>query len=392
MRRLVVALVLAGFGCASPRPAVSACEPRTADPTHARAALYQRTLDEQVAGRLPGAIALIRDADGLWMGASGEVDLAHGVSAQVCHRMPIASMTKTLVATVALILEARGVLSLDAPIAGHLPAEVAEAVANSDRITLRMLLNHTSGVPSYTNQAWYLRSIDNPGWVPTEEDALSAIRGQSLFEPGTAHRYGSTNYILAGRVIEDATGRPFEEVLRDELLDPLELSATSYAPGVAYEDIAQGYLDLYGDERYVESSWDDFLASTLRSPSAGVATDVLDLMRFMDALFRTDALLSARSRDEMLTEAIDSADPKHSAVGYGLGVEHYVWPEGEAWGHSGSLFGFESYAHYFPREDVTMVLLVNASSLSDGVDDHSVHAHLIGSVLPALRRAALVPR
>ncbi len=376
--------------CTSPSsPPVEACAVRISTPEHPRAARLQAALDAATATRVPAALALVRDADGVWLGASGRVDLEHGVEAQTCHRYPIGSISKTFAAALLLMLVDDGRVSLDDPIASHLPADVADGILHSDRITVRMVVNHTSGVPSYSDIDWYLDLLNRPGLERTIAQALRSTYGGSSFEPGTDYRYSNTNYLLVGEIVRHVTGRPFGDVLRERVIEPLGLDATVYAEDRPFDSIAKGYLDLYGDGELVESSWDTFLP-TIRGPNSGVESDVLDVQRFIDALLRERTLISDEAIAAMQTVALHSEHPPEEQLGYGLGLMHHRFEEGESYGHSGSVLGFETYAFYFPEADVTIVVAVNAFSLSDGaIDDNSIHAYLQTELLPALRRAAL---
>jgi D-alanyl-D-alanine carboxypeptidase len=212
-------------------------------PAIAQAATFTNTADrdlrqqlqtalDQARGDIPGAAVAIISPKGNWFGASGVADLATGRVLQPSDRFQIGSITKTFVATTTLQLVEEGILNLDDKLTDRLPTSVTEWIPNANQITLRQLLNHTSGVPDYTDVLFRWAAV-NPGvffnnWQPQE--LVSFIDGlEASFQPGDSWQYSNTNYLLLGMVVETATNNNIAQEIRDRILEPLALTNTFFA-------------------------------------------------------------------------------------------------------------------------------------------------------------------
>ncbi|MCC5625768.1 serine hydrolase [Nostoc sp. CHAB 5715] len=206
----------------------------------------QASLD-QARGSIPGAAVAIISPKGTWFGASGVADIATNTKLQPSDRFQIGSITKTFVATTILQLVEEGILGLDDTLVDRLPKTVTAVIPNSERITVRQLLNHTSGIADYTD-VLFTQAAVNPGvffnnWQP--EELVSLINGtEAIFEPGESWEYSSSNFLLLGMVVEAATNGNIADEIRDRILDPLALSNTFFAEE---ETIPGGYVKGYWD-------------------------------------------------------------------------------------------------------------------------------------------------
>jgi D-alanyl-D-alanine carboxypeptidase len=204
----------------------------------------QRALDAIVANGATSALVEVRDRDTVWRGSSGTstINTVSPVAENGSFRA--GSITKTFVATVVLQLAAEDRLRLDDTVERWLPG----AMPAGDRITIRQLLNHTSGLYDYSRSmplrdpqdfdAFRVRT-----WEPAELTALAA-KQPLQFEPGADFRYGSTDYVLLGLIIEKVTGHPYADEVEARILRPLSLNDTSF-PGTSMsipEPHAHGYM------------------------------------------------------------------------------------------------------------------------------------------------------
>ncbi|GAA1268885.1 serine hydrolase domain-containing protein [Saccharothrix xinjiangensis] len=267
----------------------------------------------------------------------------------------MASNTKTVTATLALQLDAEGVLDLDAPVERWLPG----GVPNGGAITTRMLLNQTSGLFDYLDDVRALplltgRTTDP--WAPADLLAV-AFDHPPLFAPGERWDYSNTNYTLAGLVLESATGRSYESLVVDRITRPLGLRDT-YLPRDArfagrhahgYEPDPEHLAPLFppgapigegfaGPRRHdhVDVTGIDLHPAWA---AGGLVSTARDWQRFLGALM-SGRLLPAGH----LAELRDSV-PRGNGDGYGLGVMEVHSPCGVAWGHSGGFPGYRSH-HY----------------------------------------------
>jgi D-alanyl-D-alanine carboxypeptidase len=252
-------------------------------------------------------------------------------------RFRIGSVTKTFVATVILQLAAERRLSLADPVSRHLPG----LVPNGENITVRQLLNHTSGIYDYTRS-----------WPPTAEHFL-AIRfdkfpvldlvkiGTSqppLFPPGTDWSYSNTNYLLAGLIIEKVTGRPYGEAVQRRILWPLGLRDT-FVPGTRIRipgPHARGYLPVGTPPQPVDVTE---LNPALASSAGEMISTTADVNRFFAALLGGRLL-----RPAQLAEMKDAVTVE-PGFRYGLGLVERTWACGaRTWGHGGGIPGYVTLA------------------------------------------------
>jgi len=339
-----------------------------ASPQHPRAHAFQIALQEVVDTGLPGVVMAIRDADGPWEGAAGFVDLGRQTPMATCHRTRIASVTKTFVATAIMLLVEEGRVRLDARITDYLPAE-RERLPNAEHITVRDLLSHQSGVHNYLDVPFALELFNRPTRTWTLEACYDhALRGAPEFSPGTDWAYSNTNYLLLGDIIESVTGAPHETFLQTRLFAPLRMASTSYAPDrFDFPGVAHGYFDLFGDHTLVDST--RTYANNCVGPDGGMVSSASDLRTFYEAVFVERTVLADASVEAMLpyVETGEATFPL-----YGLGVERWVDEDVEAFGHGGHEFGYRTFTYYFPEEDVTFVVWINASSLLPAPENISV--------------------
>jgi D-alanyl-D-alanine carboxypeptidase len=308
---------------------------------------------------LPGVTASVRLPGCHWHGAAGEALVEPDTEMRAESRLRVGSITKTFVATVALQLQAEGRLSLDATLSQYVPG-----FPNADHITVRQLLNHTSGVANYTTHpAFRAESHSHLGrpWSFDELVALGASESPAL-QPGTGWNYSNTNYLLVGFIIERVGGLPLAEQLRARIIEPLGLQSTGLDGGEVLSP-----LTVHGYERPTQAApWSD-VTGVLHPTAAGAAGALVssadDISLFYQSLFERP-LLPALQRAEMM-EWIQTREPK--VPEYGLALMRRTTPVGPGHGHSGSFPGYSADAAYFPEPRAAIAILVNteSGSLSD---------------------------
>ena len=332
----------------------------TPGPAHPKAADFQAILDEYTRRGLPGIIALVRDADGVWVSSAGKADIAEDVDMAPCTVSKAASLTKTFVATLALKLVEEGKFSLDDPLTKWLPAEVLNEVKNAHDCTVRQLMNHTTGIADVIDDnSFYLSVLNNPDNEWTEAELVKFVYGDAPeFAAGQGISYSNTNYLLLAMVIEAATGREQGDLMREKIIEPLGLQNTFYywhdpVPGIT----AQGYFDLYNNgtllnvTNYNTGSGNGY---------GGMYANIFDLQAFIEALVREKRVLSTPMLAQMLTFTEEEGD---SNRGNGLGIFKDFLDRadagGYAYGHRGRDLGYTADMYFFPEKDRTMVYLIN---------------------------------
>ncbi|MFH7028300.1 MAG: serine hydrolase domain-containing protein [Heteroscytonema crispum UTEX LB 1556] len=316
----------------------------------------QDVLDEAVAEqKIPGAVMYISSPRGNWLGASGVSNLATKRLMEPTDGFAIASMSKTFVAVVVLKLAEEGKLNLDQAIGQLLPQDITPHIPNSKKITVRQLLNHTSGVAEYlTTEAFKKASAPRDRSKPwTAKEAIKYIYGvnpQAL--PGNKYIYTDSNYILLELIVEKITKGTLEQQIRDRILKPLALKSTFTElrePILGHP--ATGYSDRNKDGKL------DSLAQVNDGNGlgdGGLVSNAEDLAKFAKALFAKKSLLSPKMMSQMLKFSSEG-----DRYGYGLGVERFPTPYGISFGHSGTAYGFVTLMAYLASKDTTVVVLLN---------------------------------
>ncbi|MGX2997217.1 serine hydrolase domain-containing protein [Streptomyces sp. JNUCC 64] len=305
-----------------------------------------RAMTDLVAAGVPGVSAQVRDRAGTWRTATGVGDLRTGRPRGADDRYRVGSVTKTFVAASLLLLEGDGRLDLDDPVERWLPGLVRGGGSDGRRITVRQLLNHTSGIPDYIRDEDFRRTrFHDPGFRSHRFVSLSprrlvrtALAHPAAFRPGTSWGYSNTNYVLAGLVIEAVTGRPYGETVRDRIVRPLGLRATT-VPGTdprLPDPHSRAYGRLSPDPRAVRVHDVTLLDPSMAYAAGEMISSSADLTRFLTALLRGE-LLTGRQLAAM-TSTVETAPG--SAVRYGLGVLSVRTRCGvRLWGHGGDIPG-----------------------------------------------------
>ena len=331
----------------------------------------QQRLDAVVAAGAPGVVALVNDGGrgwrnghDIWLGVSGLADVSTGRPMDPTDRFRVGSVTKTFVATVALQLVREHKLSLEDTVEHWLPGILPYA----NQVTVRNLLNHTSGVPEYIVAPLLEIYFGNRfrSWKPSE--VVVVVAGQpQLFPAGTRVSYSNTDYVLIGMIIEKATRNDLGSELKRRIFRPLQLKDTSF-PGndpVIPAPFARGY-SLARDDRLrpIEGQLFDF---TLINPSpawaaGGIISSVTDLARFFHALLGGRLLPPALLAEMKATRPGATPDAR-----YGLGLVEISTPCGPLLGHDGGFPGFSN--SFFSSEDGKhqVALMINANAAPETV-------------------------
>lgn len=373
---LAVALLVL-VGCSGQPPAPSSGPPSGAAGTSAQAtavpafaASLRPKLEEIVRTlRVPGAIVLVDvPGQGTWLTGMGVGNLDTNTPIQVTDHMRIGSITKTFTATVVLQLVDEHKLGLDDPVSTHLPA-----VPNGSNITVRQLLNMTSGLFDYTqddgfNQLWDAQ----PGRVWTDRELLAyAFAHRPYFPPGQGFRYSNTNYELLGMIAVKLGGAPLAELMKRRIFDKLGMTSTSLPArdSAAIPDPHQrGYN--YGTNVQTNNALQAALAGDKAAaqipatpqakptdvtdwnvswgPASGAAISTArDLQIWVKALATGQLLSPATHREQLRFGA---------ASNYGLGVIRGT--DGVIW-HDGIMPGWQAFLGYEPGKNVTIIVLTN---------------------------------
>ena len=317
-----------------------------------------------VDGGYPAALTAVRDKDGNTIGAAAGVgNLETGEAPPLDGEVRIGSNTKTFVAVVILQLVQEGKITLDEPIETYLPGLLKGEGIDATKITVRQLLQHTSGLPEYTDtvpgETDIFQIRDN--YYSTRDLLDVALSKPAAFEPGSQFKYTNTNYIVLSLLAEKVTHRPLAEQITQRITEPLGLTHTYY-PGPGEEDIRGTHP--HGYHRNSQGELEDI---TRKDPSeAGGAGAMIstpsELGTFIQATFN-GTLLTQDSIAEM-KKTVDTGRPNR---GYGLGIfSMSLSCGGEAWGHTGGFPGYTTQNMVGP--DGTSVTIAGTALLQAIVD------------------------
>lgn len=298
----------------------------------------------------PGVSLAIADSAGTFTEVRGLASLELGVPMTAETLLPAASVTKVFTAFAIVTLAERGALSLDDDIQRHLP----ELQPRATPITVRHLLNHTSGFKDYTG----LLSLT--GWefgdVVTREALMTLLARQSdlHFEPGTQHRYSNTNYFLLAEIVARASGDPFGDVVAQMALRPVGLErARVPGPGEVVAGRADGYRA--GDDGFTRAATAEAAAG-----AGGLLATPSDLVAWGRALLAgrvgSDGVLAGMQEPGRLTDG--------STIPYGAGLSESEFHGHRRLGHSGSMPGSASVLHLYPDDGLVVAVMANRDDVN----------------------------
>lgn len=299
----------------------------------------QNTLDSIVrVKQLPGVVVNVRLANGTaYTLTSGVADLTTKRKVAGTDRFRVGSVTKPMIATMVLQLQDEGRLSIDSSVNKYLP----NVVPNAAQISIRQLLNHTSGLANYTEDETFNDMVlANPAraWTPSELLSISSRQGPD-FAPGTTFGYSNTNYIVLGLLVEKLTAGTVAQALQARIFGRVGMTESSYATTVGMPTpFAEGYIDITrpGENLAVGS----VLNASQAAAAGAVVSTASDLARFAEAV-AAGTLVSAASfaaQQQVVAASVERVPGESFDSGYGLGVQ-----VGGGWvGHSGAIAGYES--------------------------------------------------
>lgn len=301
--------------------------------------------------------------------AIGSADIENSVAMTVDHRLPAGSIGKTFFAAVALQLVAEAKLDLAAPISEYLgERDWFPRLPNAATITVRMLMNHTSGIPEHVTSPGFTKALhDQPdkAWTPDELIAF-VLDKPPLFPAGEARHwsYADTNYIVLGMILEKVTGAMggVYGLVRERLLQPLRLADTlpqdrPDLPGLAcgYMKPGAALLEIENTRTLIEGRF--FINPQFEWCGGGFVSTPRDLARWAHALWGSDAALKKDSLHLMLESVPARTGRDHR---YGLGVQIRPTAHGLTRGHGGYFPGAMSEMIYLAEHGIALAIMVNS--------------------------------
>jgi len=316
----------------------------------------QGLLDQQVQEQgVLGMAMAVRLADGTVIGTgSGYSDPSGEEAWSIDTVSAISSVTKTFTAVVIMQLAEEGKLSIDDTIDTWFPKQ-----PNGDRITIRMLLSHTSGLARYISAENVMEGKWNKKWAPMDLVA-EANKSGPVGEPGSSDaHYSNTNYVLLGLIVEEVTGNGWAQEVESRIIKPLGLKDTAFLSKEGILDImVGGYAKKeVGYQNLLEAPWYPH-PSTVWSAGA-ITSTVSDLITYASALFKDDLFESRETLEEMLQCLASQDFGGGQLADLGLGLMRIQIEGMTIWGHPGDVPGYAVFIGYDPDTGATVAAIVN---------------------------------
>ncbi|MDA1565292.1 serine hydrolase [Bacillus cereus] len=288
----------------------------------------------------PGILAKTSEGGKTWSYAAGVANLSTKKAMKTDFRFRIGSVTKTFTATVVLQLAGENRLNLDDSIEKWLPGVIQGNGYDDKQITIRQLLNHTSGIANYTRSKDF-NMMDTKKSYTAEGLVKMGISMPPDFAPGKSWSYSNTGYVLLGILIEKVTGNSYAEEIENRIIEPLELANTflpgnsSVIPGTKH---ARGYIQLDGASEPKDVT---YYNPSMGSSAGDMISTADDLNKFFSYLLG-GKLLKEQQLKQMLTTVPTGVDELGDS---GLGIFKMKLSNGESiWGHGGTIPGFLTFA------------------------------------------------
>lgn len=334
---------------------------------------------QQSKHQFPGATVSVALPNGTILShASGYADTDLQLPMSINARMPTGSIGKSFVAAVVLSMVADGVVELDTPISKwFVDADWFCRLPNYNVITLRHLLNHSSGIIDHvydtgTDFANYIKNIlksDNPAQAIYPHELLQfALDRKPLFLPGTGFHYSDTGYILIGIIIEKASSHSYYHELSQRILIPLQLTDTVPLHRRDIPGIVQGYARhsrrLFGMPKRMIADSQLVLHPSIEWTGGGIVSTSSDLVRWAKGLFEGKAI-TPHLLNQMLTSIAKPEQPPNTlgpVLGYGMGINIIKTEFGSCYRHHGFFPGYNSLLAYYPDKKIAIAMQINTDN------------------------------
>lgn len=317
--------------------------------------LFDSYLEEYIKNKKVPSISagVLKDDKIIWLGAKGFIDLENSDSAKVNSLYRIASITKPITAVAIMQLYEKGLINIDEDVRKYVPSFPAKKW----RLSIRQLLNHTSGVRNYKDGEFHSKKF-----YANSIEAIKVFAYDSLlFEPGAKYEYTSLGYSLLAAVIENVSNMSFEEYLTNNIFIPAGMKYTQVdKQRKIIPDRVKGY-EKGPDRNFVNAPLADL---SIKIAGGGIISTAEDLLLFAKAVI-DEKLLKRSTMDLMFTK---SKLKNGRLLSYGLGFDLFYSNDSlKAIAHSGGGTGFSSRLLIYPQQKLAAVSLINIIDRNLGV-------------------------
>nr|WP_321233605.1 serine hydrolase [uncultured Psychroserpens sp.] len=326
-------------------------------------------ISEQYTSETPSVSILVaKDGKAIYNKAFGIANFELDVKAAPKHVYEIGSITKQFTAVAILMLEEQGKLSLDDEITKF----ISDYPTQGKTITVHHLLNHTSGIQSYTGMASFMK-LARQDMTPLE--LIDKFKNEPMeFDPGTQFKYNNSGYILLGQIIEVVTGKSYADFIQTQIFDKVGMSNSYYGSMVdLIPNRASGYSETETGYRNA-----DYLSLTLPYAAGSIMSTTGDLLKWQNAISANQLI-----KKSSLDKAVNGSKLNNGEdINYGYG-----WIKGDVNGsrtieHSGGIFGYTTNGVFLPEDNVYVIGLTNCDCKNVGALVTNVAAMAIGKPFP----------
>ena len=302
-------------------------------------------------GELSGVVLVAQDGKLIYKNAFGEANQEWKIANTTDTKFRIGSLTKQFTAAIILQLEEEGKIKIKNTISDYLPYYRKDI---GKKVTLQDLLNHTSGIPNYTDRPDFINSIIR-SYIPTEQLVKEYCSDDLEFLPGKQFKYNNSGYVILGAIIETVTGESFEANLKKRILSPLEMDDSGYdSPSIVLEKRASGYQKV--GFQYINAM---FVDMSIPNAAGGMYSTIDDLYKW-DRALNGEEILSKKAKKKMFTSN------KHGNYGYGWFIEdvqtNINGSETTKAYHTGGIPGFTSLNVKLIEDNHTIIILSNSAA------------------------------
>jgi len=333
-------------------------------------------LSEKYKSDRPGATALIaKDGKVIYRNAFGMANLELGVPMKPENVFEIGSITKQFTAVSILMLQEQGKLKVTDPLSKYM----ADYPEQGKNVSIHQLLNHTSGIKSYTGMPSFM-SRAREDMTPTE--LIDVFKNEPMdFEPGSEYAYNNSAYIILGHIIEVVSGKSYAEFIEENIFDKLGMKNSYYGShSKIIKNRAYGYQPIDGGYRNA-----DYLSLTLPYAAGSIMSCVDDLLLWSQAI-HNNTLISEKSKKLAFTEGKTT---QGSRIYYGYG-----WSIDEINGtptieHGGGIFGYTTYGVYVPSENLYAIVLTNTNGNNPTDVTVEIASHALGKPYKSVAKTSV---
>lgn len=299
-------------------------------------------------GQFNGAVLVAEDGKVIFSRGFGYSDMDNKIPVKTDTKFRLASVTKQFTAALIMQLVEKGKINLDGKLIEYLPYYRKDI---GEKISIRQILSHTAGISNYTNSKSFMEEQTNVKVNP-KDFVLKYCSDDLIFEPGTKWEYSNSGYFILGLVIEEITGKPYDEVLRENILEPLQMTNSGVEnSSKSYDNYAKGYQNFFGDFKLSKP-----IEMSIPYAAGSMYSTVEDMLKWDQALY-TEKILKKESIETMFTPVMNA---------YGFGWQTGDQPIGDskkrAVLHSGGIFGFTSLEVRFIDDRKFIMALNNFES------------------------------